>query len=275
MKNVICATSILALVLLAQVGRTRAGEEPPKPEKADSNAIEFTGKVRTGIVAIGGETTGTTVSANGKSYELDFRQNSKLRALARTLNGKDVVVRGTLQQKEGVEIRQRRIIMVAELRAADAKQDSPPAANTGETSSNVEDKAQPSAPAAVSDKKDEAVRKLTVVVDPVTGSQWSAKPGVRVASDEKEVTALLGEAIAKQVKGKIDFAKEDLAHVGWGTSGPPFGELQYEIQDGKDGTTITFYIKEPKVEMRGMAFRLGNDFFVVPKKATVKFSGTR
>ena len=271
--KVICATSILALVLLLQVSRTRAGEEPPKPEKADGNAIEFTGKVRTGIVAIGGETTGTTISANGKSYELDFRQNPMLRALARTLNGKDVVVRGTLQQKEGVEVRQRRIIMVAELRAADAKQDSPPAAKRGKRVAAW--KTQPPAPAAVSDKKDEAIRKLTVEVDPVTGSQWSAKPGVRVASDEKEMTALLGEAIAKQVKGKIDFAKEDLAHVGWGTSGPPFGELQYEIQNGKDGTTITFYIKEPKVEMRGMAFRLGNDFFVVPKKATVKFSGTR
>ena len=142
MKNVICATSILALVLFAQVSRTRAGEEPPKPEKADSNAIEFTGKLRTGIVAIGGETTGTTISANGKSYELDFRQDSKLRALARTLNGKDVVVRGTLQQKEGVEVRQRRIIMVVELRAADAKQDSPPAAKTGEPGS---DKAPPNA----------------------------------------------------------------------------------------------------------------------------------
>ena len=275
MKKVICAASVLALVLLAQVSRTRAGEEPPKPEEADSNVIEFTGKLRTGIVAIGGETTGTTISANGKSYELEFRQDSKLRALARTLNGKDVVVRGTLQQKEGVEVRQRRIITVAELRAADAKQDSPPAAKAGETSSSVEDKAQPSAPVAVSDKKDEAIRQLTVVVDPVTESQWSAKRGVRVASDEKEMTALLGEAIAKQVKGEIDFAKEDLAHVSWGSSGPPFGKLQYEIKDGDDGTTITFYIKKPKGEMRGTAFRLGNDFFAVPKKATVTFSGTR
>ena len=85
-----------------------------------------------------------------------------------------------------------------------------------------------------------------MVVDPVTGSQWSAKPGVRVASDEKEMTALLGEPIAKQVKGKIDFAKEDLAHVSWGSSGPPFGNLQYEIKEGKDGTTINFFVKKPR-----------------------------
>jgi hypothetical protein len=124
-------------------------------------------------------------------------------------------------------------------------------------------------------KKDEPIRKLTVEVDPIEGSQWSAKPGVRVANDEKELTKLLGKAIAKQVAGKIDFAKEKLVHVAWGSSGPPFGTLQHEIKTDKEGDTITFYIQEPKVAVRGQAFRIGNDFFAVPKEWKAAFGGSR
>jgi hypothetical protein len=128
---------------------------------------------------------------------------------------------------------------------------------------------------ATSAEDDKTVRKLTVEVDPIASSQWSAKPGARAMSDQKEVTKLLGQSIAKQLAGKIDFSKEDLVHVAWGSSGPPFGTLEYEIKDGKDGKTITFSIKEPKVPMRGMAFRLGNDFFAVPKKSKVVFGPAR
>jgi hypothetical protein len=128
---------------------------------------------------------------------------------------------------------------------------------------------------SASPKKQEPIRKLTVEVDPIEGSQWSAKPGVRVASDEQELTKLLGKAIAKQIAGKIDFAKDKLVHVAWGSSGPPFGTLQYEIKADKEGDTITFYIQEPKVNMRGQAYRLGNDFFGVPKKSQVSFRGSR
>jgi hypothetical protein len=128
---------------------------------------------------------------------------------------------------------------------------------------------------AVSAEDEKAVRKLTVEVDPIAGSQWSANPGARAMGDQKEAAKLLGQSIAKQVVGKIDFAKEDLVHVAWGGSGPPFGTLQYEIKDGKDGKTITFYIKEPKAAIRGQAFRIGNDFFAVPKKSKVVFGPAR
>jgi hypothetical protein len=131
--------------------------------------------------------------------------------------------------------------------------------------------ADPAAPP----KKQEPIRKLTVEVDPIAGSQWSAKPGVQVASDEEETTKLLGKAIAKQIAGKIDFAKEKLVHVAWGSSGPPFGTLQYGIKEDKEGKAITFYIQEPKVAVRGQAFRIGNDFFAVPKKSQVEFGKSR
>lgn len=124
-------------------------------------------------------------------------------------------------------------------------------------------------------KKTEPIRKLTVEVDPILGSKWSAKPGVRIASDEKELSKLFGEDTAKQIAGKIDFAKEDLVHVAWGSAGPPFGTLRHETKDGKEGKAITFFVRQPKTLVQGQAFRMGNDFFAVPKKANVQFGGAR
>jgi acetyl esterase len=112
-----------ALTLLIPAAQGRADDNPPKPADDGGKAIEFKGVLRTGIVAIGGETTGTAISVNGKTYELDFRKSPKLRALAEKLNGKEVVVKGTLRLKEGVEIKERRIIFVTDLRPAEEKVD--------------------------------------------------------------------------------------------------------------------------------------------------------
>jgi hypothetical protein len=125
------------------------------------------------------------------------------------------------------------------------------------------------------DPKAEPIRKLTVNVDSTATLQWPAKPAVRMASDEKELTRLFGKAAAKQIAGQIDFAKEKLVHVVWGSSGPPFGTLQHEIKEGKEGKAITFFVKEPNVAVRGQAYRFGNDFFAVPKKSQVSFGGSR
>ena len=120
-------------------------------------------------------------------------------------------------------------------------------------------------------KKPDPVRKIAVTVDPMAAVKLQGTPGVTVVSAEKELKNSFGEAIAKQITGKVDFAKEDLVHVSWGSSGPPFGELQFK----NDGKNITFFVREPKVDQRGMAYRLGNDFFAVPKEAKVKFGGTK
>lgn len=91
--------------------------------------------------------------------------------------------------------------------------------------------ADPAAPT----KKKEPIRRLTVEVDPIVASQWSANPGARVLSNQKEMVKSLGKAIAKQVADQVDFAKENLVHVAWGSSGPPFDTLQYEIKDERKG----------------------------------------
>jgi len=90
-------------------------------DRPDSSYVklEIKGELHTGVVAIGGETTGYTVQAKDATVELEFGDNHKLRDLAEKLNGKTVLVAGTLRVKQGVEIRQRLIVRVASLRPAE------------------------------------------------------------------------------------------------------------------------------------------------------------
>lgn len=81
--------------------------------------VEVKGTLRGGIFAIGGETTGTVINAKGASWELDFGEDLDLQAAANKLNNKKVVVTGTLSVRSGVEIRQRWIVAVKSLKAAE------------------------------------------------------------------------------------------------------------------------------------------------------------
>ena len=83
--------------------------------------VEVTGTIRTGLVAIGGETTGTVIRSNGVTWELDLSKNPKLKTTATQLNGKKVTVSGTYERRRGVEIPQREIVTVTKLTAARSK----------------------------------------------------------------------------------------------------------------------------------------------------------
>ena len=52
--------------------------------------MELTGTLRTGIVAVGGETTGIILETKATQYELDFGANTELRQRANQLNGEAV-----------------------------------------------------------------------------------------------------------------------------------------------------------------------------------------
>lgn len=80
-----------------------------------SKQVELEGKLRTGIVAIGGETTGTIIQVKKEFYELDFGKNKELQQKAKKLNGKNVKVVGTLVIRKGVEVKVRRIVTVTKL----------------------------------------------------------------------------------------------------------------------------------------------------------------
>jgi hypothetical protein len=80
----------------------------------------FTGTLETGVAAIGGETTGIAIEISAtQSYELELRDDKGLSAAADQLKNKQVTVVGYLTTKRGVEIRERHIIVVTSLKAAE------------------------------------------------------------------------------------------------------------------------------------------------------------
>jgi len=80
---------------------------------AKSAAGEWTGKVLTGIVAIGGETTGIVLeTAQGR---LELQCDAAQRATLDGLKGQQVTIRGKLEIRPGVEMPERRIITVTEI----------------------------------------------------------------------------------------------------------------------------------------------------------------
>jgi hypothetical protein len=85
-------------------------------EKDDYIKVDVRGTIATGVVAIGGETTGVTITANKTTLELSIK-DPKLKKLAEELNGKKGIATGTLQFKTGTEIKKRYIVEVTDLKA--------------------------------------------------------------------------------------------------------------------------------------------------------------
>ncbi len=85
-------------------------------ESADSITVEVVGTLRTGVMAVGGETTGTTVTANNITWELDLNANPGAKKLAPQLDGQKVKVKGTYSRRRGVEVPFREIITVTALK---------------------------------------------------------------------------------------------------------------------------------------------------------------
>jgi hypothetical protein len=88
---------------------------PAAPTAGGSIKVEITGVLHRGVLAPGGETTGTTIPVQGINWELDLGQNPEFAALATQLNGKVAVARGPLQVRPGVAVRLRYIITVTSL----------------------------------------------------------------------------------------------------------------------------------------------------------------
>lgn len=83
-------------------------------EKGEAVEVQVKGKLTDGIMAIGGETTGTTIKARNVTWELDV-SGPGLRDKAAKLNGKTVVATGAVRQQAGVEIARRTILVVKTL----------------------------------------------------------------------------------------------------------------------------------------------------------------
>jgi hypothetical protein len=103
--------SIIALTLFAAAPAFAA-------DKVDGTIeLEVKGTLATGIVAIGAETTGATITTkDGFSCEVSGVKDDKL-------NKKTVVVKGSFAVKPGVEVGQRRILTATSIEEATEKTD--------------------------------------------------------------------------------------------------------------------------------------------------------
>lgn len=100
---------ILALLLLTVT--TNLASDRMKPDEV---RIECHGKLRHGVVAIGGETTGTTVTFDRMVWELRL-PNEALRKFAADHNKQPIVVTGVVRHVAGTERKARWIIDVEKL----------------------------------------------------------------------------------------------------------------------------------------------------------------
>ena len=116
---------LVGVLAMTLAGGPHGDTRPGADAKEDSIDVVVRGTLRTGIMAIGGESTGTTVTARGATWELDLRGKPELLARAESLGGRRVVVTGSLEVRPGVERRQRWILTVKTLEAGPARRPSP------------------------------------------------------------------------------------------------------------------------------------------------------
>lgn len=107
-------------LLLAAALATGAAQAAPVPAQGEGQVrLEIVGRLATGLVAFGGETTGVVVRAKGVDWELDLGADAALRKRAQDHSGRAVVVKGTLEPRAGVESRRlRMVVRVTSLEAA-------------------------------------------------------------------------------------------------------------------------------------------------------------
>jgi hypothetical protein len=76
--------------------------------------VTVQGTLNIGVMAIGAETTGATITAGALTLELELRRDQRQSAIR--LNGRKVRVLGELRQERGVEVRHRMIVKVQSIK---------------------------------------------------------------------------------------------------------------------------------------------------------------
>ena len=108
-------------VTLSHAGAGAAAIEEKTEKKGHYIKVEVKGLLQDEVAAIGGETTGTEITANGITWELDFGKKADFKRKAKALNGKTALVKGSLKLKKGVERPRRWIVTVTSLETGKKK----------------------------------------------------------------------------------------------------------------------------------------------------------
>jgi hypothetical protein len=115
------SVATVAVGLFVLFTLARADQENKEAASKEGKKVELTGTLRTGIVAAGGETTGTIIETKKGNFELDFGKQKELRDKAEKLAGKTVLVAGTSEIRQGVEVKERKLVSVTSLKEAKDK----------------------------------------------------------------------------------------------------------------------------------------------------------
>lgn len=112
----ICSANLLICSLVACVPVFATGDE----QRQFIN-VEVRGVLTTGVVVVGNETTGVTITvkrqgAEDVTWELDLHGDPALEKEAQKLSGKLGLARGEYVLKHGVEVKVRHIVKVSSLR---------------------------------------------------------------------------------------------------------------------------------------------------------------
>jgi hypothetical protein len=108
--------AVALMALLFSALPIRAEDKDKTAPMGEVVQLEIKGKVTTGVVAIGGETTGVVIATTPQGFTCELEGLTDA-----SLNGKTAVVTGTLTIKPGVEVRTRTILKLASARAAEDK----------------------------------------------------------------------------------------------------------------------------------------------------------
>jgi hypothetical protein len=86
-------------------------------EKGRGEYIDVTvhGTLKSGVIAIGAETTGVTITASAVTWELELKGNQH--QVADKLNGSKAIVSGRLRREAGVEVKNRFIVNVRSIKS--------------------------------------------------------------------------------------------------------------------------------------------------------------
>ena len=122
MKNSVLVFSLILTFpsvspALSQADEIVAGDILAEDETTEpAVSVECHGRLRHGVVAIGCETTGTTISFHRVTWELQL-QDATSQEFAARHHKEPVIVTGTLRKVEGTEARVRWIVDVVDLKA--------------------------------------------------------------------------------------------------------------------------------------------------------------
>jgi hypothetical protein len=105
-----------ALVKIARADVVAVNGKPiAAANKAEGRNVKLVGIVHTGRIAIGGETTGVTITTDDGEFELDALGDAALAKRLGELDGKRATVEGRLTIRAGVEVPERRIVEVTRI----------------------------------------------------------------------------------------------------------------------------------------------------------------